>query len=430
MKTLRLLFFLVISLKISIGIGHELEINLKVQDQPESLAFRLYKDATFTNLVNSKEIERTIKDDLTFSGRLNCLSPSEEHRYGIDITLKEDTVRLSLQDRLSYKNPLLTEQITLSGKPLIDRNLLHRLSDSVYGAVIGKPGLATSRILFTYTESSAEQKSTICITDYNGKHTSCVSDKSSLNLTPKFLSRTIKKPEAYLFVSYITGFPKIFLHDLKTGMTQKLIQLRGNQLTPDISLQNDKIVFISDLRGNPDLFLQRFSPEQGPLGNPVQLLNASFGTQGTPCFSPDGTRIAFVANKDGAPKIYIMQIEPKATPPFLLIKKHRESNCPAWSPDGTKIAFCAITKGIRQIYVYDMMTREDSQVTFSSGNKESPSWAPDGEHLVFSGFSGKYFDLYVVNTRTKKSTVITTGPGDKRFPSWEQTFNTSKKRVS
>jgi len=46
---------------------------------------------------------------------------------------------------------------------------------------------------------------------------------------------------------------------------------------------------------NPDLFVQPYDPEQGPVGKPRQIFAARLSTQGTPTFSPNGKRIAFVS---------------------------------------------------------------------------------------------------------------------------------------
>lgn len=228
----------------------------------------------------------------------------------------------------------------------------------------------------------------------------------------------------FVFVSYEIGQPKIYLGDLESGATQRLSLLKGNQLMPTLSRQRDKIAFISDVTGNPDLFLQKFDPESGLEGKPRQIYATHKATQGTPSFSPDGNRIAFVSNKDGSPRIYVLDIPAPGTPlketkATLISKANRENSAPNWSPDGTKLAYCSMTQGVRQIWVYDFTTGKERQLTQGAGNKENPSFAPNSLHLVFNSNANGKNELYLVNLNQPESARITFGDGEKQFPSWE-----------
>ena len=167
------------------------------------------------------------------------------------------------------------------------------------------------------------------------------------------------------------------------------------------------LAFITDVTGNPDLFIQPFSPDVGATGKPYQIFATHLATQGTPTFNPDGSSIAFVSNKDGSPRIYAMQVpspgsslnEIKAT---LITKRNKENSAPCWSPDGTKIAYCSMMNGVRQIWIYDFTTRQENQLTQGPGNKENPSWAPDSLHLVFNSSDKGSCELYLVNLNKPK----------------------------
>lgn len=321
------------------------------------------------------------------------------------------------------------DPLPLTGDLSQDRRQVHLLADLVHKALFGTDGIASTRILYTIktgnSPDSSKWISEVWESDYDGGNARKITQERSYCVTPVYIP---PKPGyttgGFLYVSYQLGQPKIYAASLKDGKSNRLTYLRGNQLMPAVSQQRDKVAFICDITGNPDLFIQPFSPEKGAIGKPYQVFSAPQATQGSPTFSPDGKRIAFVSDKDGSPKIYVLQIPAPGTnlkdiKATLISKSNRENSAPAWSPDGTKLAYCARTKGERQIWIYDFNTKQETQITQGPGHKENPSWAPNSLHLVFNSSDPKSSELFIINLNQPEATQITFGSGEKRFPSWE-----------
>jgi TolB protein len=317
--------------------------------------------------------------------------------------------------------------ISLSGDLNKDRGEIHKLSDTIHKTLFGTEGIATTKILYTLKSNAPGNKwlSDIWEADYDGGNAHKVISECGYCVTPLYVPpRNGYAAGSIFFVSYKTGQPKIYMASLEDGIGRRLTLLKGNQLMPTLSRQRDKIAFISDVTGNPDLFLQTFSAEQGAIGKPRQIFATHQATQGTPTFSPDGKKIAFVSNKDGSARIYVMDIPEegkrlKDINAKLLTKHCKESTAPAWSPDGTKLAYCAMVNGSRQIWIYDFIKNEERQLTQDQGHKENPSWAPNSLHIVYNSVEHNSSDLYLINLNQQSATKISSGPGEKRFPNWE-----------
>ncbi|MBA2367630.1 MAG: Tol-Pal system protein TolB [Candidatus Protochlamydia sp.] len=353
---------------------------------------------------------------------------SQNILYVIKGEVSGKQLRLAILN-VKTRNLKASDPIALSGNLDLDRRLVHKLSDSFHKAIFGKDGIASTRILYTIKtpllKGNQKLASEVWEADYDGKNARQVTHENSFCVTPAYIPA---KPGfltgGFLYVSYKFGQPKIFAAQLKNGEGHRIMELKGNQMMPALSPQRDKIAFISDITGNPDLFVQPFSADKGAIGKPEQIFSAKQATQSSPAFSPDGKQIAFVSDKDGAPKVYVINIPQAGTSlknirATLLTKRNRENSAPAWSPDGTKIAYCARSKGERQIWVYDFTTGQERELTQGPGNKENPSWAPDSLHLVFNSADANDSELYLINLNQPESTKITSGIGEKRYPSWE-----------
>lgn len=164
------------------------------------------------------------------------------------------------------------DSFPLTGNINEDRRQIHRAADVIHKALIETDGIASTKILYTIkTQNSSDSSKAISEVwecDYDGGNPRQLTQERTTCVTPVYLP---PKPGytsgAFLYVSYILGQPKIYIASLKEGKSSRLTYLRGNQLMPAISQQRDKVAFISDVTGNPDLFLQNFSLEKGLSAN-------------------------------------------------------------------------------------------------------------------------------------------------------------------
>lgn len=396
------------------------------------------------------ELDKILTHDFNYNGKTKVLAKNEQREkaissadakvafnpqewksqgipYVIKVSIKQSKLQASVANIMTGSLKVFPE-IQLSGSISSDRRQIHRLADSIHKALFNTDGIANTRILFSYQNKHPSSETSIGISeiwecDWDGANTHPITKDNNYCVTPVLIPKSSSfTKDMFLYVSYKSGQPKIFIATLEEGIGRKVVDIRGNQLLPAISPQRDKIAFVCDASGRTDLFVQPLRADIGLTGTPVQLFSYPRSTQASPTFSPDGSKVAFVSDKDGTARIYIIpsQRSDKRATPQLLTKKNRENSCPSWSPDGTKLAYSAKTDGIRQIWIYDFASEEETQLTSGPGNKENPCWATNSLHLVFNSTDSQSSDLYLVNLNQPEAVKITNGPGKKHYPTWGQ----------
>lgn len=400
-------------------------VELETEDQrlPVRLLPFKVKDKPHFTLSYLSELEGILHFDLDSNGMTVCGASPGLFSIGGEVCGKE----LSLGFRGSYGNEGRLETLMLSGDLSRDRRAIHQAADALCKALTGIPGIASTRLLYTVRKKALEANrwtSELWECDSDGANSHQLNGARGYCVTPSYLMPGKGcRANTCLYVSYETGQPKIYLAG-GGGIGQRLMYQHANQLMPVVSRQRDRLAFISDIRGNADLFVQSFSVEEGLQGHgELAFLTRGGSAQASPTFHPGGRQLAFVSNKDGSPRIYVIGLERlPAKEAKLISRRSRENSAPAWSPDGTKIAYCALTEGVRQIWVYDMESDTETQLTDGPQHKENPSWAPNSRVLVYNTADEGQGELFLLPLAQPRPIQITQGPGQKRFPCWEPRY--------
>jgi Tol biopolymer transport system component len=196
------------------------------------------------------------------------------------------------------------------------------------------------------------------------------------------------------FTSFRPGNWNIYLFKQPGQTAQRLTMGPGLDYDPVVSPDGRWLVFCSERRGSPDLYV--LDLKRG--GEPHLLIDAdSMEDQAT--FSPDGKSIAFVSTYSGNAEIYLLPFRPNKTLSMTEAENLTHNPAgdfrPAFSPDGHKLAFSsdrdlpvdAISPIIRErsgdIYVLDLASKGLQRLTDAPGWDGSPAWSPDGRTIAF-----------------------------------------------
>lgn len=282
------------------------------------------------------------------------------------------------------------------------RMAVHGLTDEVERWMLGKRGIARTRILFARGGS-------IYIVDSDGANAHRVTSGGTA-MSPAW------HPNGRLIAySRLTDEgTRIVLHDLGAGARQTVRASSSSlNITPVFSPDGSQLVYATGRGGGTEIVS---TPVTQPAS--ARLVTVGRGSDNTsPSFSPDGRQIAFTSGRAGQPEVYIADAD--GTNVRLMTEftyggtSYRAS--PAWSPDGRFIAYQAQAGGF-QIMLLSLRDRAVRQLT-SAGSNEDPSWAPDAAHVVFTSTRSGVKQLWVMDVESGRLRQLTHTAGA-RLAAW------------
>ncbi len=255
--------------------------------------------------------------------------------------------------------------------PGLDENL-KALADDVIFTITGKPGLATSRLVFVSDKSGRKQ---IYIADSDGADVHQVTHDRHGAVAPSL------SPDAstIAFTSYRSGYPVVGLFDIHSGWEREVTDTPGSSYGPAFSPTGDRLAVVMTFIGNPEIFVTDLN------SNTASCISDSVGAPSSPSWHPDGKQIVF-SNDDGSgPSLYVAEVPSKKSQQASLFHWRTgwsNSTDPEWSPDGSEIAFTATSRG-QQVVVIKPWPSGSSRLIQGSGASH-PSWSPNGRYLSYT----------------------------------------------
>ncbi|MBN1408905.1 MAG: PD40 domain-containing protein [Calditrichaceae bacterium] len=146
----------------------------------------------------------------------------------------------------------------------------------------------------------------------------------------------------------------------------------------------------------------------------------------SPALSPNGDKMVFLSDKDGKQSVYLMDILDNSIVRRLVKGEtsvnfeelHWLSPGMDWSPDGKKVTLSAKAGDQDALYIIDVETDNIEQYKFDIDGIFSAAWSPRGDQIAFVGNMNGQSDIYVFNIKTDSLVQITDDRFTDAYPSW------------
>jgi TolB protein len=221
------------------------------------------------------------------------------------------------------------------------------------------------------------------------------------------------------FYSKRNGNADIYLMQSNGENLRQISNHPGDEMLPEISPDQTKIVFVSDRdTASRNIFLMNSD------GSGVEQLTQNSDYEESPSWSPDGSSILFtrqIREKGDTSyaangEIFKMDLSTKAVS-RLTYKKGYDSGA-KYAPDGNRIAFYGSEDDLYNIYLMDANGKNIINLTNDTTECYSPVWSPDGHWIAYTAGDSRNYEIWIINIHTKDKIRITDSPGRDEKPAW------------
>ncbi|MCX6853335.1 MAG: hypothetical protein NTV80_00350 [Verrucomicrobia bacterium] len=300
--------------------------------------------------------------------------------------------------------------VNRAGKEILDRTYaapgldenLKAFADDLILAVTGKPGLATSRIVFVSDKTGTKQ---VYLCDSNGQDLQQVTHHSHGCVSP-----TLSMDGTTIaYTSYASGFPIVQVLDLGQGWERTVTDTPGSSFGASFAPDGERLAVVMSFLGNPEIFVTDLN------ANSAACISDSTGAPSSPAWHPDGQQVIFADDRGNGSRLYVTEV-PKTNEAEAKLIRWRTGYdfCadPEFSPTADRVAFTTRIGGELAVVVKGW-PRGSSRV-IQKGGASHPSWSPDGQYLSYS----QKGSLYVHQLSTGHRRVIVSGQGQITEPRW------------
>ena len=207
-----------------------------------------------------------------------------------------------------------------------------------------------------------------------------------------------------------------------------------NSYDPAISPDGNLLAFVSDVDGNPELYLMGGGISLGGIIDRHRLTDTTGCSVGRPSWLPDGSGLIYESNCEGSYALYRGNlsftvegeakiavaglISPWAGEAERLTNDAANERWPRVSPDGSQIVFFSDRDGNNEIYTVMVDGSRQTRLTNNSARDEGPVWSPDGKQIVFNSDHDGDHELYIMKSDGSALRRLTQNNVDDGYAVW------------
>ena len=286
------------------------------------------------------------------------------------------------------------------------RSLAHHISDKVYEAITGVPGAFSTKLAYVTLDTfNGKPRYRLQVSDVDGKRARIRLESQEPILSPAW-SPDGKK---LAYVSFETGKPVIFVHELASGKRTKVADFPGLNSAPAWSEDGRSLLMTLSKDGNAEIYRMTLANQK------LTKVTNHWAIDTEASWDHTGEGIFFTSDRSGGPQIYFKEDERAA--PRRITFGSRYNARPRPDNSGKFVYYVHQRDGPFHIARTNLQTGEETILPRTKPD-ESPSVSPNGRMLIYATKQGADSVLTVISADGGAAYSLPASEGDVREPAW------------
>ena len=273
--------------------------------------------------------------------------------------------------------------------PFLAHRITVELNDS-----IGAPSIAWMEKFVIFAKYTDKKASEIVIADYTLSFQKTLV-KGGLNIFPKWAN---DNQDAFFYTSYSGVRPTLYHVDLNSGKRKRIIDSEGMLVASDVSRNGEKLLLTMAPQDQADIYMYDLRTKH------LERITSYSGIDVSGGFVDNDDRIVFVSDRLGYPNIFSKRIGEKSVEQMVYHGRNNNSssaykNYIVYSSREKESEFGSSTFNL---YLISTQTDYIRQLT-ATGKNLFPRFASDGESIIFIKEFGAQSALGVIRLGANKS---------------------------
>lgn len=420
-----LLMFVLMSLFAVPTTGNELLIRI-TEGADSAIPLSVVPFSESGQMPEGDKISSIIQDDLQMSGEFDPLPPEQMlslPSQGSEVYFRDWRLlgqRYVLVGQVSNSGGTLNAQYelydvsqekrlvgaTASAPASASRTLAHHISDRVYEAITGVEGAFSTKLAYVTLERNADGPVyRLQVSDVDGKRARVRLESDEPILSPAW-SPDAKK---LAYVSFETGKPAIYVHELGSGNRERVADFQGLNSAPAWSDDGRSLLMTLSRDGNAEIYRMNLASRE------LKRLTNHWSIDTEPAYDHTGRGFFFTSDRSGGPQIYHKPSEDAE--PRRITFGSRYNARPRPDTSGDYVYYVHQRGGAFHIARTNLESGNETVLTRTQSD-ESPSVSPNGRMLIYATKSGEGSVLTVIAVDGGAAYSLPASRGDVREPAW------------